>query len=160
MNTTMIRRLLYAFKQQWGATFDYIQILRSEVDDRTGSRQIQREVIRFPAVLLPVNQLRKFMQDIGYLAANKNFTYGGLNDYNTLNILVDIDDMPRGFNPNLNGYINHDHKRFERVSFTEFAGQAFLLTVRGVEGANPYAQLAEGSYNRLQVQGRVSCELN
>lgn len=160
MNSTMIRRLLYSFKKQWGATFDYIQILKSEVDDRTGGRVIQRQVIPVPGVMLPISQLRKFIQDIGYLAADKNFTYGGLNDYNTLNILVDIEDMPRGFNPELNGYITRDHKRYERVSFTEFAGQAFLLTVRGVEGANPYAQLSERTFNRLQIQGRVTVELN
>jgi hypothetical protein len=156
----MIRRLLYAFKLQWGATFDYIQITQSDVNDRTGERQIERNVLPFKGVFLPVNQLRKFIQDIGYLAANKNFTYGGLNDYNTLNILIDIDDMPTGFNPDLNGYIVRDHKRFERVSFTEFYGQAFLLTVRGIEGANPYARISQSTYNRLQIQGRVSFELN
>ena len=160
MERQMIRRLLYAFKRQWGATFDYIQILDSTVDDRTGLRQIKRKAVSVPGIMLPTNQLRKFIQDIGYLAANKNFTYGGLNDYNTLNILIDIDDMPRDFKPELNGYITRDHKRYERVSFTEFVGQAFLLTVRGVEGANPYAQIADNTFNRLQIQGRVSFELN
>lgn len=156
----MIRRLLYGLKRQWGSMFDYIQILKSESDDRTGTRRIQREVIRFPAVLLPENQLRKFIQDIGYLAANKNFTYGGLNDFNTLSLIIDINDLPKNFDVNLNGYINHNFKRYERVSFTNIFEQAFLLTVRGVEGANPYAQLADYTFNRLQIQGRVSFELN
>lgn len=160
MTSTMIRRLLYAFKKQWGATFDYIQIRQSEVDDRTGQRQIERKVIRFPAVKLPISQLRKFIQDIGYLAANKNFTYGGLNDYNTMHILIDSNDMPRGFEPELNGYITLNHKRYERVSFDNVFDTAFILTVRGVEGASPYAQVPAGTYNRLQIQGRVDVELN
>jgi hypothetical protein len=156
----MLRRLLYTFKRQWGAEFDYIQIIRSEVDDRTGRRQIDRNVLHFRGVLLPLNQLRKFIQDIGYLAANKNFTYGALNDFNTFNILFDIHDMPPEFNPELNGYITHGHKRYERVSITSFYDQAYLLTVRGVEGANPYAEVRQRAFNTLQIQGRVTYELN
>jgi hypothetical protein len=86
-NAIMIRRLLYAFKRQWGTEFDYVQILESTADDRTGSRTIKREVVRLPAIKLPLSQLRKFIQDIGYLAADKNFTYGGLNDY-TITIML------------------------------------------------------------------------
>jgi len=160
MNNIMIRRLLYAFKRQWGTVFDYVQILTSEVDDRTGSRNIKRDVLRLPAVLLPQSQLRKFIQDIGYLAADKNFTYGGLNDFNTITLLVDRFDAPSQFRPDLNGYINHDYKRFERVSISDIFGECYLLVARGVEGGLPYARLDDRTFNRLQLQQRVTYELN
>lgn len=160
MNNVVIRRLLYALKREWGTTFDYVQIVSSEANDITGSRTIKREVIRLPAVLLPQNMLRKFIQDIGYLAANKNFTYGGYNDLNTIALLVSRFDTPENFNVNLNGYVNYGHKRFEKVSIDNLFEEAYIIIARGTEGANPYAQIADRAFNTLQIQGRVVYELN
>lgn len=158
--TQMIRRLLYNLKRDWGATFDWVQILSAEADNRTGSRQINRQVFRLPGVLMPQNLVRKFMQDIGYLAANKNFTYGALNDYNTIKLLFSIDDVPPECRFDLDGYINYNGKRYERVVLDNLAEAAYLLVARGVEGANPYSRIVETTYNVLQVQGRVVYELN
>lgn len=155
-----IRRLLYGLKRQWGRDFDYVQILTSEANSVTGDFEIHRRIIRFPAVLLPQSQLRKFIQDISYLAANKNFTYGGYNDYNALSIVILKSDLPLDFNPDLNGYINYDHKRFERVRFENLADEAYLLVVQGIEGARPYQTIPMRSYNNLQIQSRVTYELN
>lgn len=153
-------RLLYALKRRWGTVFDYIQIETSEADNRTGSRTIKRQVLHLPAVLLPQSQIRKFIQDIGYLAADKNFTYGALNDYNSMSFLLDYSDLPKGFKPELNGYTNWHGKKYERVRLDDLGGQALLLTVQGVEGALPYARIDEGTHNALAIQGRVSYELN
>jgi hypothetical protein len=156
----MIRRLLYNLKRDWGTTFDWVQIQSSEVDDRTGTRQVKRKAYQLPGVLLPQNQVRKFMQDIGYLAANKNFTYGALNDYNTIKLLFLKYDVPPEVHMDLDGYITYGGKRYERVSFDNLAEEAFLLVARGVEGANPYSQIAEKAFSTLHMQGRVSYELN
>lgn len=156
----MIRRLLYSLKRDWGTTFDWVQIQSFEVDDRTGVRQVQRQAFKVPGVLLPQNQIRKFMQDIGYLAANKNFTYGALNDYNTVKLLFDINDVPPSVRMDLDGYITFNRKRYERVSFDNLAEVAYLLVARGVEGASPFSQILETAHNVLQIQGRVSYELN
>jgi len=147
-------------KRQWGAEFDYVQILSSELNDRTGDREIRRDVFKIPAVLLPQNTVRKFIQDIGYLAANKNFTYGGLSDFNKLTLLISIDDLPAGFDINLNGYVNYNNKRFERVKIDNLFEVAFMLTSQGVEGANPYAVISRRADSQLQLQQRVSNELN
>lgn len=160
MNNLMIRRLLYAFKRQWGCELDYVQIVTSESDPRTGSRNITRRVIPTKAVRLPQMHVRKFIQDIGYLAANKNFTYGGLDDYNKATILLDRFELPADFQPELNGYIVLDHKRYERVSINDLFGEAYLLVAQGVEGANPYAEVRQTAFNTLQIQQRVSFELN
>ena len=160
MNTYHVHRLLYSLKRQWGTSFDYFQILLSEVDDRTGTRRIQRELLKLSAVLLPQNQIRKFIQDIGYLAADKNFTYGGLNDYNTLTIVIDAMDLPKNFQVNLNGYINYNGKRYERVSFSNLAEAAYILIARGVEGAYKYGRLEETCFNELQFQEVLTYELN
>lgn len=160
MNNIMIRRLLYAFKRQWGCELDYIQIVESEVDPRTGSRTINRTVNRLTAVKLPIEHTRRFIQDIGYLAANKNFTYGGLNDYNKVTILFDRFELPATFDPNLNGYIVLNGKRYERVAIDDLFGEAYILVAQGVEGANPYARIVERAYSNLQVQQGATYELN
>ena len=160
MNVQLMHRLLYALKRQWGTSSSYIQILLSEADTRTGSRVIKRQVLSMPAVLLPQSQARKFIQDIGYLAANKNFTYGALNDFNTISLIVDKADMPPHFDPELNGFIIHDNKRFERVSFTNLFDTIYILLARGVEGSYTFAQQDESTFNRLYLQEIVNYELN
>ncbi len=160
LNNIMIRRLLYAFKRQWGTTFDYIQILTSVNDDRTGDRNISRQYFPLPAVLLPIQTLRKFIQDIGFLAADKNFTYGALNDYNTIRLLVATNDLPSGLSFDLDGYITHNGKRYERVQLDSLFGECWLVIARGVEGANKYGQIREQPYNVLSLTQRVRYELN
>lgn len=160
MQTQMIRRLLYSLKKDWGTTFDWMKIIQSEVNDRTGERTIQRQVFTIPGVLLPQSQARKFIQDIGYLAANKNFTYGALDDYNTLKFLVDINDVPPECALELNGYVNYRFKRYERVSFDNLAEAAFLLVVKGVEGTNPYGRISQPTFNALCLKQKVTFELN
>lgn len=160
MNSQMIRRLLYAFKRQWGSTFQYVQVLSSEANYTTGTRNIQKQVFNLPAVKLPIQTLRKFIQDIGYLAANKNFTYGGLNDFNTLRLLISKVDVPEGFRPDLNGYIVLDHKRYERVSIDDIFGECWVLQARGVEGANPYARTELPVFSELLLTHKVRVELN
>lgn len=158
--TQDIRRLLYAFKRDWGTVIDYTTILSSETNDRTGETTIKREILHIPAVLLPKDLMRKFVQDIGYLAANKNFTYGGLNDFNTAMFILDITDLPTGFKPNLNGYVVQGHQRYDKVSIDDLAGCAFILTCKAVEGALPYALAVEPTYSTLQLKQRVDYELN
>lgn len=156
---TMIRRLLYSLKRDWGAIFEYVQLIESEANLSTGLRTVKRKAFQIPGVLLPQNQIRKFMQDIGYLASDKNFTYGALNDFNTLKFLFDKNDIPENA-LDLNGYIVYNGKRYERVELGEMQDTAILLLARGVEGAMPYSTIIEGTYNALQVGGRVIVELN
>lgn len=160
MNNLSIRRLVYSLKRQWGIELTYVQIVSSTLDERTGKRNIVRNVFTFKGVVLPQHLARKFIQDIGYLAANKNFTYGALNDFNKVSVLFDRQDLPLDFKPELNGYINYTGKRYERVSFDNFLDEAFLLIAQGVEGANPYAVLDVCAESRLQIQGRATVELN
>lgn len=160
MNNISLRRLLYALEKQWGTELTYVQIVSSTLDERTGSRSIVRDVFTFRGVVLPQHMARKFIQDIGYLAANKNFTYGALNDFNKLTVLFGRDNAPVGFKPELNGYINYSGKRYERVSFDNLLEEAFVLVAQGVEGANPYAIIDVRAESRLQMQGGVSIELN
>jgi hypothetical protein len=160
MTNSMLRRLIYSLKKQWGRELSYVQILGSTTDYGTGSRSIERRIYNLTVVVLPAHTARKFIQDIGYLAANKNFTYGGVNDYNKAMFLFDRSELPDDFQPDLNGYINYNGKRYERVSIDNLLDTAFMLVAQGVEGANPYAVIDVRAGNILQMQGEVAVELN
>lgn len=160
MNNMMIRRLLYTFKRQWGADITYVQILSATVNDSTGSRDIQRTVLQIPATRLPTATVRKFLQDIGYLAADKNFTYGALNDFNKATFIFSQLDLPDGFQPNLNGYIVLNGKRYEKVSIDNLFDEGYIMVVQGVEGANPFARLDVRADDRLRMQSEATYALN
>jgi len=155
MNNIMIRRLVYALKQQWGREITYIEILSSEVNDSTGDRVIKRAVHTVNAVIMPQSTFRKFVQDIGYLAANKNFTYGALNDLNKLAVLFDAYELPEATKANLNGYIIHNGKRYDRQSIEDFFDEAFMMICQGVEGAHPFSCLTLRVESRLKIGGQV-----
>lgn len=154
------RGLLYSLERQWPATIDYVQIVESVTDTKTGSRAIKKVVFPLKCILLPADQIRKFIQDIGYLAANKNFTYGAVNDFNNQRFLLPMYNVPKGLNIDLNGYINYNGKRFEKLSFNQYADLAYVLVVRGTEGTLNYGFERESAFNTLQIQGRATFEVN
>lgn len=160
MNNMSIRRLLYSFKRQWGREITYVQINSAVVNDATGTRVIDRSILQIPATKLPTQTARKFIQDIGYLAADKNFTYGALNDFNKVTFVIATQDLPYNFVPTLNGYVVIGGKRFEKVSMDDLFGEGFILIAQGVEGASPYAKLEVTANNRLRMQGVATCVVN
>ncbi len=147
-------------KKDWGSSIDYITILSEETDDVRGTRTIKKKMTSIECIKLPESQVRKFIQDIGYLAANKNFTYGALNDFNTISFIIDGNDIEDDFTFDLNGYIIHKNKRYERVSIDDVFEQAWLLICKGSEGSLPYSITNVDATNMLQMQGSVSSELN
>jgi hypothetical protein len=160
-NVMFMRRAIYQFKKDYGTLIRYFVIKNSSTDTKTGARLIEKDMFELPAVLLPQDLVRKFMQDIGYLAANKNFTYGALNDYLTSKFLILDDDLPKGLAINLNGYIVWNHKRLERISFESMEnGVAYLLTAKASEGGVPYDKIPATTQNKLVIGQAVTYELN
>jgi hypothetical protein len=85
-------------------------------------------------IVLPSRTTRKFAYDIGYLAANKNFTYGGFYDVNQRDIIIDEDDL-RTFVLDMDSRLNfggHDYCIKELCDFEE--SNAKYLVVVKVEG--------------------------
>ncbi len=160
MNNMMIRRLLYSFKRQWGRPITYVQINSAVVNDATGTRAIDRSIFQITATKLPTMTARKFIQDIGYLAADKNFTYGALNDFNKATFVIAAVDLPDGFQPTLNGYVIIGNKRYDKVQMESLFDEGFILIAQGVEGANPFARIDVRAESRLQIQGVATYALN
>jgi hypothetical protein len=161
MNNKFIKDLLYQFKKDYGAKIRYIVIVQSDLDVETGKRDFIKQDFLIDVVVLPRRISRKFIQDIGYLAANKNFTYGAFNDYNEIKFLIDIDDFPKGLNISLDGYLVYNDKRYEKTEFDLIEHEvAFMLSAKGVEGGKPYDIIRPKVSSGLQLQHGVSFELN
>jgi hypothetical protein len=152
-----ISNTIYSLRKQYGSELRYIEILSSENNRETGERSVIKKAYEVPIVHLPASMLRKFVQDIGYLAANKNFTYGGLNDYDSIGFLyTDFD-----FDQDLNAYIIWQERRYEKVSIESFNNdEAYLLKVKLIEGALPFDVEPVYAGNILQIAGVASYELN
>lgn len=161
MNTRFIKDILYSLKRDYGDQIRYIVLNQSELVVETGKRNIQKTAYQIDAIILPRKLQRKFIQDIGYLAANKNFTYGALNDYSEMKFIIDCDDLPRDLDINFDGYVVYNGKRYEKTEFELLEHKvAFLLTAKAMEGGKPYDVQSIKVGNSFQLQQGVSYELN
>lgn len=89
-----IRMIIYSLKREWGTP---VLIRREKVtlDVDTGDQTITVEQscnIR-RAVILPRAVQTDFVYDLSFIAANKNFTYGGNFEVTNQNLLVDARDV-------------------------------------------------------------------
>lgn len=125
-----MRDTLYDLKKRHSAEIKIVEITHQEQSNLTGRRLVERRTLTVrKAVRLPNSLLRNFAQDIAYLAANKNFTYGALNDYKTETFIIDCRDLPRTFVPNLNHYIVYKDKRYDVVNIGAGEDQVYLIYI-------------------------------
>ena len=92
-------------------------------------------------VLLPQRVTREFVYDLSFIAANKNFTYGGFFQEGDRYIIVDAKDLPRDFEINGEMYVTIENRRYEiqehrRVPEDLPRGYAWLLRVKQVTSSD------------------------
>lgn len=101
-----IKVVLYRLKRSFGLPMIYRRRLSDTYDLETGA--LTAVVVDIPirrGILMPLDQVRKFAYDLTYIAANKNFTYGGFFDKLAKVVILEQSDLPRHFQPNLNDFI-------------------------------------------------------
>jgi hypothetical protein len=161
-NVKFIRDTLYQMKKDYGVPIKYGRLVKNELDYDTGRNTVTKQVyVIRKAVLLPTKLMRKFVQDIAYLAANKNFTYGALFDEKTSLFIVDARDLPRGLQLDMNDFLFMGHQRYaiKQAEILEH-NCGWLITAQTHEGANPFEIQPVSSLSRLGFQQEVSYVLN
>jgi len=96
-NLRQIKNILYQLKKDWGIAMD-LRNQTSVVDRKTG--MTQKSYVSIPVrrgILLPVKLTPSFVYDLSFIAANKNFTYGGLFGAGSRVVIVDGSDVPSTF---------------------------------------------------------------
>ena len=88
------------------------------------------------AILLPRRSLRDFVYDLSFIAANKNFTYGGLFDASRRMIIIDTKELPSGVRPTQNMLVIFDTEQYDilEVQRAEF-DRGYLLVCKEVSSA-------------------------
>jgi hypothetical protein len=117
-NLREIRIILYRLKRSYGLPAVIKRVLTSTQDVKTG--QIVRTFQTIPikrVIVLPTRDLRNFIYDLTFVAANKNFTYGGLFDEKTRTMIIDIKDAPKGFVLTMNDHLVFETRRHEIKAF-------------------------------------------
>lgn len=143
---SFIRETLYDLKKRHKAEIKIIEIVSQEQSNFTGQRIVNRKTINIKkAIRLPYDLKRSFAQDIAYLAANKNFTYGALNDYKTETFVIDFRDVPNNFVPNLSHYIAYKNRRFDIADIGGGEEQGYFVYI-AKEVAQDTSQTTPGVY--------------
>jgi len=100
-----MRQLLYPIKRRRGEPVQVHQIDDNDVNLTTGS--ITKSYFHYKikkAIVLPVGTDRKFVYDLAFIAANKNFTGGGFFDKLDTTVIIDMRELPTGIVVSLNDY--------------------------------------------------------
>lgn len=135
-----IRQAMYRLKQRYGSPCDYYKWLSETVNPDTGviARSVEKYMLR-KAIMLPSKTDRSFSYDLSYVAANKNFTYGGDYDKNSRFFLLDADDIAARFVLKANDYLIFKHKNYQIKSFELFdPSQAVFIHATHIEGTLPF----------------------
>lgn len=137
-NQFIRKNIMYPFKRRFGlpATIFQLDIVTNDVETGVQTKFYNRFKIK-KVILLPRNLIRKFVYDLSYIAANKNFTYGGLFDFTNRIILIDGRDIK--FKPNPNDHIEIEGVRenIKKVEEFEHASVAWIIGTSRIEGEPP-----------------------
>jgi hypothetical protein len=89
-----ITNAVYMLKHLYPTPVVLLTIDSSEVDATTGSRNLVKSWYHVrKAVVLTIEMKQKFIYDLAYVAANKNFTQGGWFNEDIRHVLIDQKDI-------------------------------------------------------------------
>lgn len=86
-------RTLYELKKRYSKIVTICYDLRETVNVVQGRRTVDKKTLTLKAIVLPTSMHKKFAYDIAFLAANKNFTYGGFFTERALEIIFPIKEL-------------------------------------------------------------------
>ena len=106
-----IKLIVYGLKRKYGVTVKVVRLSNLQDNIQTGKMsQDKQEITIRRAIVGPALELRQFVYDLSFIAANKNFTYGGFFDADTRMLIVDSKDLPKGFEPTMNDYVIYQNR--------------------------------------------------
>jgi len=121
---------LYKLKKDFGAPISIIYATTSTVNLETGATTVDESSFKIAkAIVLGNKETRAAIYDLTFLAANKNFVYGGLFDKTTRVLVVDNRDLPSGYTPTLDHRCILEDERYQFKSIEKTVPSAgWLIT--------------------------------
>ncbi len=130
-----LRSTIYKLKRRFGSSVIFKRIDVSETPDYTTGviedQYIESKPVR-NVILLPFALSRNFSYDLSYIAANKNFTYGGFYDTDTSTIVCDKRDL-KGFSLDLDSWVEINCVRYQVKKVSEAYQDSTVLIIQIIE---------------------------
>jgi len=141
-----IKRIIYRLKRRYGSPINICWRTSSTVDRATGQKTVTKRGLRVERIIvLPSVIHREFSYDLAYIAAAKNFTYGGFFDTSERRFIVDTRDLPTDFEIKVGYWFVYDGKRYDVKQVERFEeNRAFFITGKQSE-ANDLENVIEVS---------------
>ncbi len=116
----------------------------------TGSKSVTRAVHNIRTITFEAARLRKFEYDIGYLAANKNFTYGGFYEQGDRVMIVDRRRIVSGLELEQKDYFIYHGQRYDIQKIVDLDYNAgWFLHLRATKDNTRYGIFDAYFYDRL-----------
>ena len=133
-----IKNILYNLKRAFGRSVTLVKPTSSSVNRETGvvtRSYTSQSVAR--AIILPSRSAREFAYDLSYIAANKNFTYGGDYDTSERRMIIDRRDIPASFDFDMDCSIEYDSQKWDvkNIYAAEY-NAAYLVVVKAQPNAS------------------------
>lgn len=130
-----ISTIIYRLKRQYGLRVIIRQRINSTYDLQTGKQAGQeQDIVIQRAPVFIGRSMKSFFYDLSFIAANKNFTYGGFVDNNTRIVLFDAKDLPKDFVSSTEDQIIFENRIHEikEIHPAEF-NKGFIYIVRSTK---------------------------
>jgi hypothetical protein len=95
---SQVQGVLYRLKRDYGKPMEIRNLALSEAHRASGAITTGFQILKIQkGILLPARMVPSFVYDLAFIAANKNFTYGGFFGASTRTVIVDGRDLPKNF---------------------------------------------------------------
>ncbi len=126
------RIIIYRLKRQFGLPAVLYVPSSTARNVETGKTTRTWETVSIRrAIIVRSNEQRKFIYDLAFIAAAKNFTTGGYFDETKRLVIVDGKDIPLTITPDINMHFEFQDKRWEINQINRIedrAGFSFIVT--------------------------------
>ncbi len=130
-----VKNIIYRLKRQYGLPITLRQPVTNSYDLETGEvTKTYNDLTIKRAILPPTKFTRDFEYDLSFIAANKNFTYGGFFGSNVRLCIIDADDLTSGYEPDLSYLVVFETELYtiKAVHKAEH-GQVYTFVIEGLE---------------------------
>jgi len=129
-----IQRVIYILKRQYGFPLIFCRLVEEHLDFDTGKKIPTTIAFQInKVIILPDSLTKKFDYDLSFIAANRNFTYGGFYDTATRHLIIDKRDL-HDYEIRTDDYFIYQGERWQVALVDDFE-IALVLTVRLIKGS-------------------------
>ena len=145
-----IRNTLYQLKRDYGKQLTlYLETATTNLTTGVRTPTSTNWVVQ-RAVILPSDWKRKFSYALSFVAANKNFTYGGFFDADRRELVIDATDLPKGLLITNDYHLTIDGFKYliaEVSQLEEAAG--WIIHAKAVSGESPRQVISVKARDRI-----------